>query len=71
MDGSNNEQQIFLLFKKLHLAIMGIIVALLLLNIMLSEDKSLLSVIGIEQEEEPQPNDNKIFTVNFFETFKE
>ncbi|CAN5488865.1 hypothetical protein BH10BAC4_BH10BAC4_25070 [soil metagenome] len=61
------DRQIFGMFKKFQLAALGVIVALLILNMMLSEDSSWKTVLGIDNAAPPIQADDASF--DFFETF--
>ena len=65
--GSTIDSFLFGLFKKFQLAAIGIVVALLILNLVLSDDRSLTSVFGLQNETSPVA-DETIVPFDFSET---
>jgi hypothetical protein len=59
------DHQIFSFFKKFQLVAIGVIVALLVANIVFSEEQSLTSIFGLE---EPSADDEQIVSFDYSQT---
>ena len=64
--GAVIDRQIFGLFKKFQLAAIGVVVALLIMNVVLSEQGGWKSVLGIEEDPSTPPEQQVPF--DFYET---
>ncbi|AYB29112.1 hypothetical protein [Chryseolinea soli] len=67
--GAVIDRQLFGMFKKFQLAAVGVVVALLILNVALSEQSSWKSVLGIEEETSTPPEQQVPF--DFYETLND
>jgi len=64
------DRQIFSFFKKFQLAALGVIVGLLILNVMLTEQASLTAIFGLDSTVTPAPVE-AVVPFDFFETLNE
>jgi hypothetical protein len=61
------DRQIFSFFKKFQLAVMGVIVVLLILNVMLTEQASLKTILGLDRTATPTTEEADV-PFDLFET---
>jgi len=64
------DRQIFSFFKKFQLAALGVIVALLILNVAFSDQVSVPSILGLDRTT-PSTTEEAVASFDFFETLNE